>query len=112
MLITFHCLFLQNCNQIIFCASFSYNFSNCINPILAKRFVQLCLFSNFYFHIDVNECDQVRVCTNGECVNSEGSYGCRCHEGYDYDEENKMCLGNTRNCLAIFLIKVPVLLSM
>ncbi|CAK8693060.1 unnamed protein product [Clavelina lepadiformis] len=44
--------------------------------------------------IDVNECEQTRICTNGECVNQEGTFACECNEGYDYDEENKLCLDN------------------
>jgi len=42
--------------------------------------------------VDVNECEQNRVCTNGVCTNLEGTYKCECNEGYDYDEENKLCL--------------------
>jgi len=35
----------------------------------------------------------IRVCTYGVCINEEGSYRCQCNEGYDYDAENKLCLG-------------------
>ena len=50
-------------------------------------------YKNKILFVDVNECEQNRVCTNGVCTNLEGTYKCECNEGYDYDEENKLCLG-------------------
>ena len=38
----------------------------------------------------------VRVCTYGVCVNLEGSYRCDCNEGYEFDEENKLCVGKLK----------------
>ena len=47
----------------------------------------------FYFVVlDVNECQIfASVCDNGECVNTVGSYTCRCSEGLKL--EGSRCIG-------------------
>ena len=43
---------------------------------------------------DVNECLHITsLCENGECVNNDGSYRCKCKMGYQLDETGKKCVG-------------------
>ena len=43
---------------------------------------------------DVNECLHITsLCENGECVNNDGSYRCKCKMGYRLDEIGKKCVG-------------------
>lgn len=43
--------------------------------------------------VDLNECDGDReICLNGVCENSEGSYSCHCHSGYEISEHNRTCV--------------------
>ncbi|KAL1420962.1 hypothetical protein MTO96_004329 [Rhipicephalus appendiculatus] len=39
---------------------------------------------------DVDEC-QGMVCQNGDCTNTVGSFVCRCHDGYRYNEHLHTC---------------------
>ena len=36
----------------------------------------------FCVFTDIDECEQPEVCTGGRCTNTEGSYHCKCDEGY------------------------------
>ncbi|KAH9509835.1 hypothetical protein Btru_045371 [Bulinus truncatus] len=41
---------------------------------------------------DIDECLFVRNCTNNsECKNTPGSYECQCRQGYNYNNESKLC---------------------
>jgi fibrillin 1 len=43
--------------------------------------------------IDIDECHEHHdVCKNGHCKNTEGSYTCHCHAGYQLSEDNKKCI--------------------
>ena len=47
---------------------------------------------------DVNECLHITsLCENGECVNNDGSYRCKCKMGYQLDETGKKCVGEYKN---------------
>ena len=42
----------------------------------------------------MNECLHITsLCENGECVNNDGSYRCKCKMGYQLDETGKKCVG-------------------
>lgn len=43
---------------------------------------------------DVNECaESPGVCTNGLCVNTDGSFRCECPFGYSLDFTGIRCVG-------------------
>lgn len=41
---------------------------------------------------DVDECVS-NPCVNGDCVNTPGSYHCKCHEGYQGTPTKQSCIG-------------------
>ena len=46
----------------------------------------------------MNEClHMTSLCENGECVNNDGSYRCKCKMGYKLDETGKKCVGKCYN---------------
>lgn len=43
---------------------------------------------------DINECtENGRLCHNGHCVNTEGSYRCECDTGFQLSPDGAFCLG-------------------
>lgn len=43
---------------------------------------------------DVDECKHMSsLCENGECVNNDGSYRCKCKMGFKLDASRKKCVG-------------------
>lgn len=48
----------------------------------------------FYFHLDVNECEDVHACkVNETCINLVGGYRCKCRDGYVVSADNTSCIG-------------------
>ncbi|XP_034021316.1 LOW QUALITY PROTEIN: latent-transforming growth factor beta-binding protein 4-like, partial [Thalassophryne amazonica] len=45
--------------------------------------------------VDVNECLQLRLCENGMCVNTRGSYSCVCRTGYILDATHGICISQS-----------------
>ncbi|CAC5378602.1 FBN2_3 [Mytilus coruscus] len=46
---------------------------------------------------DLNECKSVpNACTNGQCINTEGSYFCRCNPGFELTADRTQCLAILR----------------
>lgn len=43
---------------------------------------------------DVDECVS-KPCSNGDCVNTQGSYHCKCHEGYQGTLSKQACVGKS-----------------
>lgn len=41
---------------------------------------------------DVDECTS-NPCTNGDCVNTPGSYYCKCHAGFQRTPTKQACIG-------------------
>lgn len=42
--------------------------------------------------IDIDECSEHHnVCSNGHCENTDGSFVCHCHPGYELSEHNLTC---------------------
>lgn len=41
---------------------------------------------------DVNECHDESLCTNGQCVNTEGSFYCNCNRPWTPDSNKKKCV--------------------
>lgn len=58
--------------------------SRCRNPYVLYHF----LWS------DVDECLN-NPCVNGDCVNTPGSYYCRCHKGYQGTPTKQACIGKS-----------------
>uniref|UniRef100_A0A6Q2ZCU0 Latent transforming growth factor beta binding protein 3 n=1 Tax=Esox lucius TaxID=8010 RepID=A0A6Q2ZCU0_ESOLU len=40
---------------------------------------------------DIDECEDDRLCANGRCVNTEGSFHCQCYPGYQRTQEGSHC---------------------
>lgn len=50
---------------------------------------------------DVDECVKAGVCSDGRCVNTEGSFQCDCQIGFTTNPEGTACLGmhtHTHKC--------------
>lgn len=44
--------------------------------------------------VDINECEVFPgVCTNGRCLNTQGSFRCECAEGLTLDSTGRTCVG-------------------
>ena len=43
---------------------------------------------------DIDECHELEgsICIDGECTNTEGSYVCRCANGYYFDKDTQQCM--------------------
>lgn len=49
---------------------------------------------NVLLPVDINECEVFPgVCTNGRCVNTQGSFRCECAEGLTLDSTGRTCVG-------------------
>ncbi|XP_066553217.1 latent-transforming growth factor beta-binding protein 1 isoform X2 [Amia ocellicauda] len=74
--------------------------SNCIPiPLTGPRHAMDCpqgykRINNTYCQ-DINECHLQGVCTNGECLNTIGSYRCFCKAGYMPDASLSNCIPST-----------------
>ena len=43
---------------------------------------------------DIDECtENGRICLNGDCMNTPGSYRCICQRGYELSPDEAFCLG-------------------
>ena len=43
---------------------------------------------------DIDECtENGRICLNGDCMNTPGSYRCICQRGYELSPDGAFCLG-------------------
>ena len=52
---------------------------------------------------DIDECtENGRICLNGDCMNTPGSYRCICQRGYELSPDGAFCLGmiytQLKNC--------------
>lgn len=44
--------------------------------------------------VDRNECQEIpNVCSHGECIDTQGSYRCLCHNGFKATADQTMCMG-------------------
>lgn len=49
----------------------------------------------YVFVTDRNECQEIpNVCSHGECIDTQGSYRCLCHNGFKATLDQTMCMGN------------------
>lgn len=62
--------------------------------IIWVTLLPLC-FSLFHTLLDIDECKQRRMCTNGRCVNELGSFRCVCDRGFTPSVDGKSCVGTT-----------------
>lgn len=95
---SFYCFCPKQNNSIRFPAGAFSNTGSQIFWVLlpVSFFVQfLTLHCLFFFAVtDVNECLHIaNLCENGECINNDGSYRCKCKMGYQLDETGKKCVG-------------------
>lgn len=47
-----------------------------------------------FYILDVNEClESPGICSNGQCINTDGSFRCECPMGYNLDYTGVRCVG-------------------
>jgi hypothetical protein len=46
-----------------------------------------------FIHSDIDECESEHGCQY-ECINSPGSFNCRCPDGYTLQHDGRTCQGN------------------
>lgn len=59
------------------------------------------------FFTDRNECLEIpNVCSHGECIDTQGSYRCLCHNGFKATADQTMCMGkitlNWISCSSVY----------
>lgn len=54
------------------------------------------IFSVLTLILDIDECLQNgRICNNGRCINTDGSFHCVCNAGFHVTRDGKNCEGNS-----------------
>lgn len=79
--------------------------------VYLNSFIKCCVYMfNFIFNIDIDECTSgLNVCpTVSTCINTDGSYYCKCNEGY-FQSNSYSCSGNSlvirwENVILFFLV--------
>uniref|UniRef100_A0A8C3ATM4 Latent-transforming growth factor beta-binding protein 4 n=1 Tax=Cyclopterus lumpus TaxID=8103 RepID=A0A8C3ATM4_CYCLU len=85
-------------------ANFSVNALFCNSLILLK---EKTISTSCLYYLDIDECRDQRVCTRGQCQNTEGSFICRCGLGLrvspvgDNCDDVDECLEELRPCEAV-----------
>ena len=70
--------------------------------LLVNVMIQNLFSANYYFLLDVNECDDPSCSTNATCTNLPGSYLCDCNPGYT--GSGLYCYGKRKRYKAHFLV--------
>ena len=56
---------------------------------------------------DIDECtENGRICLNGDCMNTPGTYRCICQRGYELSPDGAFCLGMIYIYTPIKLVKL------
>lgn len=62
----------------------------------------------WFFILDVNEClESPGICSNGQCINTDGSFRCECPMGYNLDYTGVRCVGEC--CLHVTHLESSIL---
>ena len=56
----------------------------------------------FCVHTDIDECELDNGKCDHNCTNTNGSYYCSCHPGYDLQDDQHNCTGKLRYMLYSF----------
>lgn len=73
--------------------------ASCVNDSFSTFRLSVCVSSSW---TDINECEDFRLCANGRCINTEGSFQCQCYSGFQRTQEGSHCEGtnhSTRACV-------------
>ena len=64
--------------------------SRCVEWVEMDMFPSRC-----YLFPDIDECHEAaaRICSNGQCVNTPGSFRCECYTGYELGPTADDCFG-------------------
>lgn len=81
---------------ILISTSVTSNVSNHVKMTLTET-----VFPSSLSLSDINECSDPDVCgTNANCSNHQGSYSCKCHEGYsNYGNNQSKCISENYTTL-------------
>ncbi len=84
----------------------------CINHMIYLEFC-MTMHPVSALSLDINECEVFPgVCTNGRCVNTQGSFRCECPEGLTLDGAGRTCVGmETYSFLKLFISLVDLLVA-
>lgn len=65
----------------------------CVDVDCTKGFTKKCNFSNMTNEcIDIDECKKSgKLCRNGQCINTIGSYECKCNDGFVLSNTKTKC---------------------
>lgn len=55
--------------------------------------------SNSFLYIDHDECQDTGMCNNGHCINMNGSFKCKCNDGYVLSPTRNTCIGKSDSFL-------------
>ena len=79
---------------------FIFQYSNILVPLSYSldhtfiRILHLRPTSLAILFSDINECRTIPgLCTGGRCINREGSFECRCPEGFLLTDDGRNCIG-------------------
>lgn len=58
--------------------------------------------------LDIDECLQNgRICNNGRCINTDGSFHCVCNAGFHVSRDGKNCEGNNSVIITVYYYYSP-----
>ena len=65
--------------------------------VITTKVIFVCL--RICVHTDIDECELDNGRCDHNCTNTNGSYHCSCHHGYDLQDDQHSCAGKLRHML-------------
>lgn len=85
---------VMECRHRLNCSFFVWQNVHLTPLVKKKTCMHMCVPEMPLFPVDVNECEVFPgVCTNGRCLNTQGSFRCECAEGLTLDSTGRTCVG-------------------
>ena len=60
---------------------------------MMKDCISVKQLGHHLFAVDYDECKTSGMCTNGQCVNIDGSFQCLCNTGFILAANGEVCIG-------------------